>query len=482
MLTPSELSHCFIDGKWQPAISTKQFSVCNPATQEAIGWVPDCDEQDTELAIAAAQTAFHTWRQQTAKQRADLLMGWRDLILANESSLAQLMTLECGKPIAESEREVRYAASFIQWFSEEAKRVRGDLIPEPSKDRRLLVQKQPVGVCAAITPWNFPLAMIARKCAPALASGCTVIIKPAEQTPLSALAIAKLAELAGIPDGVFNVITTSQPDKVGAVLASHPLVRKISFTGSTGVGKKLLGQAAQTVKSVSMELGGNAPFIIFDDADLESSIKGAISSKFRNNGQTCVCANRFIVHESLVERFAQLLAQQANQLIVGDGQDRQTELGPLINQTAVGKLDRLLEDALSKGAKLVTGGGIHPAGPLFYKPTVITGVNTAMDIAHEEIFGPIAPVYSFATEQQAIQLANATPYGLAAYFFTSDISRMFRVSDALDFGMVGINEGVMSSEMAPFGGMKESGLGREGSHYGIDEYLEVKYLCLGGLS
>jgi succinate-semialdehyde dehydrogenase/glutarate-semialdehyde dehydrogenase len=481
LITPTDLTRCLIGGQWLPAASGKVFPVSNPATGEILCEVPDCDDKDAESAVKAADQAFKEWRAETAKHRSKCLMQWNQLILEHQEELATLMTLECGKPIAESRGEVVYAASFVEWFAEEAKRVRGDTIPHPSNDRRILVQKQPVGACSAITPWNFPLAMITRKCAPAIAAGCSVVVKPAESTPLSALALGKLSELAGIPPGVFNVVTAKTGEKVGNVLTTHPLIKKISFTGSTAVGKQLLAQAAGTVKRVSMELGGNAPFIVFDDADIEKAVEKAIASKYRNTGQTCVCANRFLVQKNVVKPFSELLAKRSAELQVGNGLDPLTVQGPLINEPALNKVKELLADAINKGAELLTGGSGHTKGGLFFQPTVITGVSQTMRLAHEEIFGPIAAIHEFESEADAIQLANDTPYGLAAYFFTENYSRVFRVSEALEYGMVGVNEGVLSSEMAPFGGMKESGLGREGSHLGIEEYLETKYVCLGGL-
>jgi succinate-semialdehyde dehydrogenase/glutarate-semialdehyde dehydrogenase len=481
LLTPEQFSLCFIDGQWQASRSNRTFSVTNPADGSHIASVPDCTEEDAHDAISSADRAFQTWKSTTAKERFERLQRWCQLILEYQEPLAKLVTIECGKPIAESRSEVRYAASFVEWFSEEAKRVRGETIPEPSQDRKMLVQKQPIGVCAAITPWNFPLAMITRKCAPALAAGCTVVIKPAENTPLSALALAKLSEMAGFPKGIFNVLTAQNGADIGKVLTTHPLVKKISFTGSTQVGKTLLKQSADTVKSASMELGGNAPFIVFDDADLELSVKAALASKYRNNGQTCVCANRFIIHKSIVDKFTTELTKQTATLRVGNGLNPETQLGPLIDESALSKVESLLKNAVDSGANIVTGGKKHALGGLFFEPTVVVGVKPTMRLASEEIFGPISAIYEFETEDQAIAIANDTPYGLSAYFFTMDYRRIFRVSNALDYGMVGANESVLSSEMAPFGGVKESGLGREGSHLGIEEYLTVKYLCIGGL-
>lgn len=473
---------CYVDGCWTQAISGKRYQVLNPASGEVIAEVPDCGAQDTEQAVLKAHQAFQGWSQTTVKQRSQILRKWFDLIIDHQQAIAELMTKECGKPLAESVGEVNYGASFVEWFSEEAKRAYGDLIPAPFADRKILVQKQPVGVCSAITPWNFPLAMITRKCAPAIAAGCTVVVKPAEATPLTALALAELAEQAGLPSGVFNVVTASQGKEVGEVLSTHPLIRKISFTGSTGVGKLLLKQSADTVKRVSMELGGNAPFIVFDDADMDKAIEGAMASKYRNTGQTCVCANRFIVHEDVYDEFAQRLAERSAAMVVGNGMDDGVQQGPLINQAAVDKVQSLVSDAVEKGAHVLTGGKPHPLGGSFYQPTVLTELNQEMAIAQEEIFGPVCPIFKFSTDQEAIEIANSTPYGLAAYFYSQNIARVWQVASALDYGMIGINEGIISTELAPFGGMKESGMGREGSKYGLDEYLEVKYLCMGGLA
>lgn len=481
MLTHQELKTCYINGHWQAAQSGETFIVQNPATGETLTHVPDCSEADAEAAVEAANIAFQTWRKEPAKVRAQKLGQWYSLIIENQETLAVLMTEECGKPIAESRGEVLYAASFVEWFAEEAKRARGDIIPAPSGDRKMLAQKQPVGVCTAITPWNFPLAMITRKCAPAIAAGCTVVVKPAEETPLSALALAKLAEEAGIPAGVFNVITAKHGAAVGKVLSTHPLVKKISFTGSTEVGKILLKQAADTVKRASMELGGNAPFIVFDDADIQKAVQGAMASKYRNTGQTCVCANRFLVHSNVAEEFAAQMAAASAALRVGNGLEAGIEQGPLINEAAVAKVESLVAEAQSQGAIVVQGGKRHELGGQFYQPTVLSGVKPTMRIAQEEIFGPVTAITTFEDEEEAIELANGTPYGLASYFYTESIDRIFRVADGLEYGMVGVNEGILSSEMAPFGGMKESGLGREGSHYGIHEYLETQYVCIGGL-
>ncbi|MGL4409305.1 MAG: NAD-dependent succinate-semialdehyde dehydrogenase [Zoogloea sp.] len=470
----------FIGGQWLNANDGASHAIVNPANGEEIARVPDMGAAETEAAIAAADAALPAWRAKSAKERAALLRRWHDLILANADDLATLMTLEQGKPLAEAKGEVAYGASFIEWFAEEGKRVYGDVIPAPTPDKRLIVIKQGVGVTAAITPWNFPIAMITRKVAPALAAGCTSVVKPAEATPLSALALAELASRAGIPAGVVNIVTTGRPAAVGDVLTSHPTVRKLSFTGSTPVGKKLMAQCATTVKRVSFELGGNAPFIVFDDADLDAAIRGALASKYRNAGQTCVCANRLLVQDGIYDAFAAKLAEAVAAMSVNDGLVAGTQIGPLINEAAVNKVDRLVQDAVTKGATVIAGGQRHAKGGNFYTPTVLGDIHTGMDIAREEIFGPVATLFRFKEEAEAVRLANDTPFGLAAYFYTRDIHRVWRVAEALEYGMVGINEGLISNEVAPFGGVKESGIGREGSRYGIDEYLETKYLCLGG--
>jgi len=471
-------SAAYLDGHWTAAHSGARFPVHNPATGEIVTHVPDMDETDAEAAVAAAARAFPAWRARTAKDRAKLLRAWFDLILAHEHDLAHLMTAEQGKPFAESRGEVAYGASFIEWFAEEAKRVYGDIIPSHVAGKRILVTKEPVGVVGAITPWNFPIAMITRKAAPALAAGCTIVIKPSEETPLCALALAELADRAGIPKGVLNVVTSTKAQAVGAVLTQSPLVRKFTFTGSTPVGKKLMAQCATTVKKVSLELGGNAPFIVFDDADLDAAADGAMLSKYRNTGQTCVCANRFLVQDKVYDAFATKLAARVAKLKVGNGMDEGVTQGPLINAKAVQKVEHLLADASAKGAKVLSGG--HKLDGTFFEPTVVTGVTPAMEIAREEIFGPVATLIRFATEADAIRIANDTPFGLAAYFYARDVGRIMRVAEALEYGIVGINEGIISTEVAPFGGMKESGLGREGSKYGIEDYLEIKYALLGG--
>lgn len=472
---------CYVDGKWIPANSGKSFDVTNPATGAVLASVPSFGGDETRAAIEAAQRAYPAWRAKSAKERSALLYKWYELIIEAADDLAFLMTAEQGKPLLEARGEVVYGASFVQWFAEEAKRVYGDTIPAPAGDRRIVVVKEPVGVIASITPWNFPIAMITRKCAPAIAVGCTVVIKPAEDTPLCALALAELAHRAGIPAGVVNVIT-GDPVAIGGELTSNPTVRKLSFTGSTEVGKLLIRQCADTVKKVSMELGGNAPFIVFDDADLDAAVAGVMASKYRNAGQTCVCANRIFVQAGIYDAFAEKMAAAVVELKVGDGFEDGVTQGPLINKAAIEKVERLVEDAISKGASVVTGGARHELGGTYYTPTLLTGVTTDMACATEEIFGPVAPLYKFETEAEAIQMANDTPYGLAAYFYARDVGRVWRVSEALEYGIVGINEGIISTEVAPFGGMKESGIGREGSKYGTEEFLEVKYLCMGGLN
>jgi len=471
----------FIDGAWIAADDGATNAIRNPSTGAEIARVPDLGAAETERAIAAANAALPAWRGKTAKERATLLRRWHDLILANQEDLAVLMTLEQGKPLAEARGEVAYGASFIEWFAEEGKRVYGEVIPSPAADKRLIVIKQPVGVTAAITPWNFPIAMITRKVAPALAAGCTSVVKPAEATPLSALALAELASRAGIPAGVLNIVTTARPAVVGEVLTSSPIVRKLSFTGSTPVGKRLMAACAGTVKRISLELGGNAPFIVFDDADLDAAVRGALASKYRNAGQTCVCANRLLVQDGVYDAFAAKLAEAVAQLKVDDGLEAGTQIGPLINEAAVKKVEGLVADAVAQGARVVLGGARHARGGNFYAPTVLTGVTPAMAMAREEIFGPVAPLFRFKTDEEAVRMANDTCYGLASYFYSRDIGRVWRVAEQLEYGMVGINEGIISNEVAPFGGVKESGIGREGSHHGIDEYLTIKYLCLGGL-
>jgi succinate-semialdehyde dehydrogenase/glutarate-semialdehyde dehydrogenase len=471
----------YINGAWADAAGLVVFPVLNPASGESLTEVADCGTAETEQAIAAAHTALASWSRKTAAQRAGILHKWHDLILQHAEDLANIMTAEQGKPISEARGEVRYGASFIEWFAEEGKRVYGDIIPPHGPNMRLLVTKQPVGVVGAITPWNFPNAMITRKVAPALAAGCTVVIKPSDETPLSALALAELAERAGMPPGVLNVVTGKNASAIGKALTDSPLVRKLSFTGSTAVGKMLMRQCADTVKKISLELGGNAPFIVFDDADMDAAVEGVIASKFRNAGQTCVCANRIFVQNTVYESFLQKFAAAVEKQQVGPGAVQGNHVGPLINQKAFDKVNRLVQDATSKGARVLTGGKPHTLGGTFYEPTVLADANTNMDIWTEEIFGPVAPVYLFSTEAEVIQMANDTPYGLAAYFYGRDIGRVFRVADALEYGMVGVNTGILGTAVAPFGGMKESGIGREGSKYGIEEFLEIKYVCVAGL-
>lgn len=469
---------CYVNGEWVNAASGKTIEVTNPADGSVIASVPSLSADETRTAIETADEAQGPWRARTGKDRGAILRKWFELIMQNQEDLAILMSAEQGKPVAESRGEIAYAASFIEWFSEEAKRIYGDTIPAFSEDRRIIVQKQPVGVCAAITPWNFPAAMITRKAGPALAVGCTMVIKPASQTPLSALALCVLAEEAGIPKGVISCVTGNARE-IGGELTANPIVRKLSFTGSTEIGKVLMKQCADTVKRTSMELGGNAPFIVFDDADIDAAVVGAVMSKYRNAGQTCVCTNRFLVQDGVYDEFVEKLTTAVNALKVGNGLDEGNDIGPLIDDAAVSKVEALLNDGIEKGATVTTGGKRHALGQTFFEPTIVTNVTKDMALFEEEIFGPVAPVYRFSTEDEAIMLANDTQYGLAAYFYGRDISRVFRVCEALDFGMVGVNQGIISTEVAPFGGMKESGNGREGSKYGVDEYLEIKYLCMG---
>jgi succinate-semialdehyde dehydrogenase/glutarate-semialdehyde dehydrogenase len=471
---------CYIDGGWVNAASGATVSVDNPATGEIIGTVPKLGGAETRSAIEAANRAFPEWRKKTAKERAAALRRWYDLMIANQEDLARLMTIEQGKPLVESRGEVVYAAAFLEWFGEEAKRVYGDTIPGHQPDKRIVVIKQPIGVVACITPWNFPLAMITRKAGPAIAAGCSVVVKPASQTPFSALALAELAERAGIPKGVFNVITGSASE-IGGELTSNPIVKKLSFTGSTEVGKVLMQQCAATVKKVSLELGGNAPFIVFDDADLDAAVEGAMASKYRNTGQTCVCVNRIYVQDSVYDAFAGKLAEAVKKLKPASGLEPGATQGPLIDDKAVAKVEEHIEDALSKGARIVVGGKRHALGGRFFEPTVLADVVPEALMAREETFGPVAPLFRFKTEDEALAMANDTEFGLAAYFYGRDIGRVWRVAEALESGMVGINTGLISTEVAPFGGVKESGLGREGSKYGIEEFLEMKYLCLGGI-
>ncbi len=471
---------CYIDGKWLDADDGRALAVHNPATGELLGTVPNMGANETRRAIEAAQRAWPAWRARTAKDRATVLRNWFDLMLDHQEDLARLLTAEQGKPLAEARGEIAYGASFIEWFGEEAKRIYGDTIPAHQADKRIIVIKEPIGVCAAITPWNFPNAMITRKCGPALAAGCPMVLKPATATPFSALAVAELGERAGIPPGIFNVITGSAA-AIGGEMTSNPAVRKLTFTGSTEIGKVLMEQCARTVKKTSMELGGNAPFIVFDDADIDAAVEGAILSKYRNTGQTCVCANRLLVQDSVYEEFANKLARRVAELKVGNGMDTGVTLGPLIDIKAVEKIEEHIADAVAKGARLATGGKRHALGGTFFEPTVLTEVTPAMKVAREETFGPVAALFRFQDEAQAIRMANDTEFGLAAYFYARDLGRVWRVAEGIEYGIVGINTGIISTEVAPFGGVKESGLGREGSKYGIEDYLEIKYLCMGGI-
>ena len=471
----------YIDGEWVDAADGSRFEVNNPADGSVLANVPAMGVTETRRAIEAAATALPAWRARTAKERATILRKWFELIMAHLEDLAVLMTSEQGKPLSEARGEVAYGASFIEWFAEEGKRIYGDVIPAHGADKRIIVVKEAIGVVAAITPWNFPIAMITRKAGPALAAGCTMVIKPAEDTPLCALALVELAARAGVPKGVLNIVTTDRAADVGGELSANPIVRKLSFTGSTEVGKLLMRQCADTVKKVSMELGGNAPFIVFDDADLDAAVAGAMASKYRNAGQTCVCANRLLVQDGVHDAFAAKLAVAVAKLKVGPGLSGEVEQGPLINEDAVLKVETLLNDALEKGAQLVCGGKRHALGGTFFEPTILTGVTPAMRVAREEIFGPVAPLFRFHTEEEAIRMANDTEFGLAAYFYARDIARVWRVAEGLEYGIVGINEGIISTEVAPFGGVKESGIGREGSRYGIEDFVEIKYLCMGGI-
>lgn len=472
---------CYIDGAWVDADDKSTLAVHNPADGVQIGTVPKMGAAETKRAIEAANVALPAWRAKTAKERSAILRKWFDLMMAAQEDLAILMTVEQGKPLAESKGEIAYGAAFIEWFAEEAKRVYGDTIPAQAPDRRIVVIKQPIGVCAAVTPWNFPNAMITRKAGPALAAGCTMVIKPASQTPYSALALCELAERAGIPKGVISVITGSAA-AIGKELTTNPIVRKFTFTGSTEVGKQLMAQCAGTVKKVSLELGGNAPFIVFDDADIDSAVEGAMASKFRNTGQTCVCANRIFVQDGVYDLFAQKLADKVNAMKIGNGLEDGVAQGPLIDMKAVEKVEEHISDALAQGARVIAGGKRHAKGGQFFQPTVLADVKTSMKITHEETFGPVAPLYRFKEENELLKLANNTEYGLAAYFYSRDIGRIWRVAEGLESGIVGINVGIISTEVAPFGGVKESGIGREGSKYGMEEFLEVKYLCMGDIT
>ncbi len=474
-------TNAYINGEWCGAADNGRFDVTNPATGAVITTLPDMGAIEAREAIEAANKAWPAWRARTGKARAGILRKLFFLMMENQEDLAQLITAEGGKPLAESRGEVAYGAAFIEWFGEEAKRTYGDVIPATFTDRRIIADKQPIGVCAAITPWNFPIAMVTRKVGPALAAGCPIVLKPAHETPLSALALAELAERAGVPPGVFSVVTSASGRKVGGELTSNPIVRKLTFTGSTETGKVLMRQCADTIKKLSLELGGNAPFIVFDDADVDKAVAGAIASKYRNSGQTCVCVNRFLVQDGIYDEFASKLTAAVEAMKVGNGADEGVVQGPLINEAGVQKVQAHVDDAVSKGAKVIAGGQRHALGGNFFQPTVLTDVTPDMAVAREETFGPLSPLFRFTTEEEAIAMSNDTEFGLAAYFYTRDSARTWRVSQALEYGIVGINEGIISTEVAPFGGVKESGLGREGSKYGIEDYLEIKYICMGGL-
>ena len=470
----------FIDGKWIDSDDRSTFPVINPATGEVICEVVSCGKNETRRAIEAAEKARPSWQKIPIKEKANILRKWFELMVEAQEDLAQILTAEQGKPLFESRGEIAYGANFIEWFAEEGKRIYGDIIPPPSNDKRIVVIKQPVGVVACITPWNFPNAMLTRKIAPALAAGCTVVCKPANATPLSALAFTELAVRAGVPRGVINIVA-GKTSEIGEEMTSNPIVKKLTFTGSTPIGKKLMADCAATVKRTSMELGGNAPFIVFDDADLDAAVAGAMICKFRNAGQTCVCANRILVQENIYDKFITRLKEAAESLVIGDGKNDDVTIGPLINEKAANDVIDFIEDAKSKGAEILTGGNRSEAGNCFIEPTILGNVDQSMRVFNEEIFGPIAPIFKFKTEQEAIEIANNTEFGLACYFYSRDIGRIWRVGEALEFGIVGINEGIISNEMAPFGGIKESGQGREGSKYGLDDYLEIKYMCLGGI-
>ncbi len=475
-------TQAFIHGEWVNAPNGATHDVLNPATREKLGTVPDMGAAETRRAIEVAAAAQPAWAAKTAKERGAILRRWHDLMMANQDDLATIMTAEQGKPLAESKGEIAYAAAFIDWFAEEGKRLYGDVIPTHQADKRLLVLRQPIGVVAAVTPWNFPAAMITRKAGPALAAGCTFVCKPAHQTPYCALAMAELGRRAGLPAGVLNVVTGLSAAAIGAEMTSNPIVRKVTFTGSTAVGKKLMAQSAATLKKLSLELGGNAPFIVFEDADLDAAVAGAITSKYRNTGQTCVCANRFLVQSAIYDTFASKLVDAVSQLRVGDGLKGATDQGPLIDAKALEKVEEHVADAVAKGAQIAHGGKRHALGGTFYQPTVVTNVTADMMIAREETFGPVAPLFRFETEADAIRMANDTEFGLASYFYTRDLARSWRVAEALEYGIVGLNTGLISTEVAPFGGVKESGIGREGSRYGILDYTELKYLCVGGIN
>jgi len=472
---------CYIDGNWIDSKNKKTIEVNNPADFKVIGTVPNCGSEDTKFAIEAAHNALPNWKSKTAKERSQLLRKWFDLIILNQEDLAKIMTIEQGKPLNESRGEIIFGASFIEYYAEEGKRVYGETIPDPLPDRRIVVIKQPIGVVAAITPWNFPSAMITRKAGPALAVGCTIVVKPASQTPYSALALAVLAEEAGIPKGVINILTGSAKE-IGLELSTNPIVKKLSFTGSTEVGKILLAQSSSTVKKVSMELGGHAPFIVFDDANIDEAVIGAMQSKFRNTGQTCVCANRMFIHENIYDEFIKKFTESVGKIKVGNGMEDGVSSGPLIDEYSLAKVKKHVADAIKNGAKIAIGGEMHALGGNFYQPTILSNVSTKAIITREETFGPVAPVYKFSTEKEVIKMANDTPYGLASYFYSRDIGRIWRVSEALEYGMIGVNTGLTSKAEIPFGGIKESGLGREGSRFGIDEYLEVKYINMAGIN
>lgn len=471
----------YINGEWVDADNGATVAVLNPSNGDVVATVASLSEVETRRAIESAEIAMKAWQKVSCKQRANILRNWFNLIMANQEDLAKILTAEQGKPLAESRGEIAYGASYIEWFAEQAKRIDGDIIPAPSGDKRIAVIKQPVGVVASITPWNFPNAMITRKIAPALAAGCSVVGKPATETPLSALALCVLAEQAGIPAGAVNMVVGSNSRAIGGELTSNPIIKKVTFTGSTPVGKILMAQCATTVKKTSMELGGNAPFIIFDDADIDSAIAGAIASKYRNAGQTCVCSNRMLVQEGVYDLFVEKLSAAVANFSVGDGFSDGVTMGPLVNAKAVNDVDAMVEDAKQKGATVTAGGQRSSLGDCYYEPTILTNVNPDMRVFREEIFGPVAPIFKFSTEEEALQMANDTEFGLAAYFYTRDIGRVWRVAEGLEYGIVGINEGIISNEMAPFGGVKESGSGREGSKYGMDDYLEIKYMCMGGI-
>lgn len=474
-------AQAYIGGSWIDADSGETFDVIDPVDGTVVGTVANLGVAETRRAIEAARDAMPAWSGLTAKQRGAIMRKWFDLLIENQEDLAQLMTAEMGKPIRESRGEAVFAANFVDWFAEEGKRAYGEIIPTHDNSKRLMVLRQPIGVVAAVTPWNFPMAMITRKIAPAMAAGCASVVKPAQDCPITALAVAVLAERAGVPAGVLNVVTSLEPVEIGRELSTNPIIKKISFTGSTAVGKLLMAQAAGTVKAVSMELGGNAPFIVFDDADIDAAVEGAIASKYRNTGQTCICANRMFVQDAVYDEFSTKFAEKASQLVVGPSNEDATEIGPLVNSAALTKVSALVEEAIGDGATALTGGSAHDLGGTYYQVTVLGDVTPSMRMSDEEIFGPVAPLYRFDTEEEAIQLANDTPFGLASYFYAGGLARIWRVSEGLEYGMVGVNTGLISTEIHPFGGMKESGIGREGSHHGLDEYLETKYVCLGGV-